>query len=431
MKSNKALRLFAILLAAVMLLTTLVGCVPGGADASGADVNESGYLNPDVPEFMVGGDVSTLLALDNSGVKFYDFDGKERDALEIMQDAGVNTIRVRIWNDPYDENGSCYGAGICDVATAVEIGRRAAELGMAVTVDFHYSDYWADPGKQTEPKAWQGMSLEEKAQALYDFTVDALEQFREAGVYVSMVQMGNEITGFFCGERDWNSICTLLEASSRAIHDFDPTIMRAVHFSDPHRHDYPGFAAQLEKHGIEYEIFGSSYYAFWHGTIENLQNQLQSVADQYGKKVMVMETAWAFTYDEGDATPNVVYEGREWLDVSAYPISVEGQKQALIDVIEGAAQLGDICLGVLYWEPAWVPVRNLSGLSGEEYDQAYARCEEAWLTNGAGWANQCAADYDLSVGDTYGGSQWECLALFDFDGHALDSLNAFNEAVTE
>ena len=104
---------------------------------------------------------------------------------------------------------------------------------------------------------------------------------------------------------------------------------------------------------------------------------------------------------------------------------------ALPEQIALDAQLGDICLGVLYWEPAWIPVRSLSGLSGAEYDQAYAQCQEAWLTNGAGWANQCSADYDLSVGDTYGGSQWECLALFDFDGHALDSLNAFNEAVTD
>lgn len=427
MKTNRLFRLFAILLAAAMMLV-VTGCAVETGIVSGADTEQTGYLNPDVPEFMVGGDVSTLLALDNSGVKFYDFDGTERDALEIMRDAGVNTIRVRIWNDPYDENGNCYGAGICDVATGVEIGRRAAELGMAVAVDFHYSDYWADPGKQTAPKAWQGMTLEEKAQAIYDFTIDALGQFRDAGVYVSMVQMGNETTGFFCGEKNWDNICVLLSASSRAIHDFDPTIRRAVHFSDPHRHDYTDFAAKLEKGGVEYEIFGSSYYAFWHGTIENLQNQLRAVNEQFGKQVMVMETAWAFTYDEADATTNVVYEGREWLDVSKYPISVEGQKQALIDVLEGAAQLGDICQGVLYWEPAWVPVRDLTGLEGAEYDEAYAACQQAWLTYGAGWANQCAADYDLSVGDTYGGSQWECLALFDFGGNALDSLNAFNEA---
>lgn len=138
---------------------------------------------PDVPEesgifvqpiedisddFIRGMDASAVLAVENSGAKYYGFGGEEQDVFKTLAEAGVNYIRLRVWNDPYDENGNGYGGGNNDVATAIELGKRATQYGMKVCIDFHYSDFWADPTKQYVPKAWKGMNLEQKSDALYD-----------------------------------------------------------------------------------------------------------------------------------------------------------------------------------------------------------------------------------------------------------------------
>ena len=147
---------------------------------------------PDLSDsFIRGMDVSSILAEEKSGVKYYNADGIEQDVFTTMAEAGVNYARIRVWNDPYDENGNGYGGGNNDLATAIALGKRATENGMKVCIDFHYSDFWADPAKQMCPKAWVGMSLEEKSNALYEYTKDSLTQLLDNGVDVCMVQVGN------------------------------------------------------------------------------------------------------------------------------------------------------------------------------------------------------------------------------------------------
>ena len=116
-------------------------------------------------DFILGMDISSLLAEEASGVKYYGFDGKETDLLELLASVGVNTVRVRVWNDPFDKDGKGYGGGNCTVDTALEIGQRAVKYGIGLLVDFHYSDFWADPGKQMAPKAWKDIDVEAKAEA--------------------------------------------------------------------------------------------------------------------------------------------------------------------------------------------------------------------------------------------------------------------------
>ena len=124
-------------------------------------------------DFIFGMDASCVPALEASGVRYFDHDGVERDVFHILRDNGINYIRIRIWNDPFDENGNGYGGGNCDIENAVAIGRRAAAVGMKLLVNFHYSDFWADPSKQMVPKAWQGMSVVERADAVYSYTKEA------------------------------------------------------------------------------------------------------------------------------------------------------------------------------------------------------------------------------------------------------------------
>ena len=137
-------------------------------------------------DFIFGMDASCVIALEESGVKYYNFDGEEEDVFKILADNGVNYIRVRIWNDPYDKDGNGYGGGNCDIDKAVLIGQRATKYGMKLLVNFHYSDFWADPGKQMVPKAWQGMEIEEKTEAVYQYTKECLQKLKDAGVDVGM-----------------------------------------------------------------------------------------------------------------------------------------------------------------------------------------------------------------------------------------------------
>ena len=116
-------------------------------------------------DFIRGMDASEVLSLENSGVKYYDYDGNEQDIFKTLADSGVNYIRLRVWNDPYDKDGNGYGGGNCDLNTAVELGKRATQYGMKVNIDFHYSDFWADPKRQNCPKAWEGMDLTQKKEA--------------------------------------------------------------------------------------------------------------------------------------------------------------------------------------------------------------------------------------------------------------------------
>ena len=157
---------------------------------------DAGIYIEAIPElsdnFIRGMDVSSILAEEKSGVKYCNAVGEEQDVFQTMAEAGINYARIRVWNDPFDKDGNGYGGGNNDVATAIALGKRATEQGMKVCIDFHYSDFWADPKKQMVPKAWEGMTMEEKSAALYDFTKDSLTQMLYACVYVCFFQVGNE-----------------------------------------------------------------------------------------------------------------------------------------------------------------------------------------------------------------------------------------------
>ena len=184
-------------------------------------------------DFIFGMDASCVPALEASGVRYFNNDGVERDVFHILRDNGINYIRIRIWNDPFDENGNGYGGGNCDIENAVAIGRRAAAVGMKLLVNFHYSDFWADPSKQMVPKAWQGMSVAERADAVYSYTKECLIKLMDGGADVGMVQIGNETNDFMCGERDWANITQFMSAGSRAVREVCPDALVVLHFSNP------------------------------------------------------------------------------------------------------------------------------------------------------------------------------------------------------
>lgn len=254
-------------------------------------------------DFIKGIDISSVISLENSGVKFYTEDGTEQDIFKTLSEAGVNYIRVRVWNDPYDKAGNGYGGGNNDVEKAAEIGKRAAENGMKLLVDFHYSDFWADPGKQKAPKAWEGYTVEQKAAAIQEFTTEALTTIKNAGADIGMVQIGNETTAGICGESGWENMAMLFNAGSTAVREFDQDVLVALHFTNPEQTGkYEGISKNLADNNVDYDVFASSYYPYWHGSLSNLTSVLNHVAETYGKKVMVAETSYAYTLDDTDGS---------------------------------------------------------------------------------------------------------------------------------
>ncbi len=400
-------------LGAVLLAVLLLICAAAaGAEDSPLYVKKVENMPED---FILGMDVSSLLAEEASGVRYCDFEGNERDLMEILAACGVNYIRVRVWNDPYDDQGRSYGGGNCDIRTAVAIGQRATRCGMKLLVDFHYSDFWADPGKQMVPKAWKGMEIEEKTGACYQFTRDCLTLLKEAGVDVGMVQVGNETNGLLSGEKIWFNIQYLMQAGARATREVYPEALVAVHFANPEKADsYLTYARKLDYYSVDYDVFATSYYPYWHGTLENLGRVLTEVSETYGKKVMVVETSYAYTGEDSDFFGNTIGDGGAI--VKNYPFTVQGQATCFRDVADTVVNGTPAGIGVVYWEGAWISV------GGSSWEENHA----LWETYGSGWASSYAGSYDpKDAGKYYGGSAVDNQAMFDPTGRPLESLRVF------
>lgn len=370
-------------------------------------------MNVNGGEPIRGVDISSILAVENAGVTFCNEYGRKQDIFRTLSEHGVNYIRVRVWNEPYDSRGNSYGGGNCDLYTAAEIGRRAAKYGMKLLVDIQYSDFWADPEKQTRPKYWIQHDHETLKGEIYKYTAWVLETISEAGGNIGMVQVGNETNCFFCGETDMYKICDLFASGDQAIRDFDRSVLIAHHFANPSTGSYAWYAQVMDECNLDYDVFATSYYPYWHGTTENLTTVLKEIADTYNKYVMVAETAYPYTSEDGDTFGNAVSEDSDSA-VFRYDISVEGQAQCLTDVFQAVANVGEKGIGVFYWEPAWLGV---NGISWEEQSSL-------WKKYGSGWATDYAAEYDASVTGA-GGSSYDNQALFDFEGNSLKSLQVF------
>ena len=395
------------LLIVTLLILALIPLLPL---AAGAEESSPLYVKKveNLPEdFIFGMDVSSILAEEASGVKYYDFEDNETDLFRLLADNGINCIRVRIWNNPFDDEGRGFGGGNCDIGTAVEIGKRAAACGMKLLVDFHYSDFWADPGKQMVPRAWKGMSIEEKTQAVYEYTLDCLTQLKNAGADVCMVQPGNETNGALCGEKTWMNIAYLMDAGARAAREIYPDALVALHFANPENTDsYRTYAKKMdyyEKNGlIHYDVFATSYYPYWHGTLDNLSGILTEIAETYGKKVMVMETSYAYTEEDTDFSANTIGGGGGV--VRDYPFTPQGQANCIRNITDTIVNRTPAGIGVCYWEGAWITVGT----------ESWEKIHEKWEQFGSGWASKW-----------YGGSAVDNQAFFDAAGHPLESLKVF------
>lgn len=403
-------------------------------------------------DFIRGVDISSVVSEYESGVKYYDFDGNElalisengeKTFFDFLKESGVNWVRVRVWNNPYDADGNSYGGGANDLDKAVVIGKAATEAGLKVLVDFHYSDFWADPNMQGAPKAWENMTLDEKTEALSKFTTESMETLLSSGVDVGMVQVGNETNNGLAGEKpeynssdlDLTKMGQLFNAGSKAVREkaeeYNKEILVAIHYTNVQDTGYfDGVAQALADADVDYDVFATSYYPFWHGTTDNLTSVMKELAAKYDKKVMVAETSYAYTMQDGDGHENNVRDGATGLEYN-YSVNVQGQANAVADVIKAVKNIGDAGIGMFYWEPAWIPVHYAYDADGTLNEDVLKQNQALWEQYGSGWASSYSHEYDPdNAGLYYGGSSWDNQAMFDVTGHPLESINVYKYVFT-
>ena len=363
---------------------------------------------------ILGIDVSTYPEELEHGAKFFD-NGAEIDPLEAFSANGVDWMRIRIWNDPFGPNGEPYLGGSCGLENYIRLGRLAKGKGYHLLMDLHYSDFWADPGKQMIPKAWADYGADALAEAVYKFTRHCLEEAVKAGVAPEMVQVGNEITNGMLwpvgrledaqGNRgNYETFCRLVLAGCRACREVLPEAKIALHLERSNDNAvYQEFFTEMERAGVDYDVIGASYYPYWHGTPEEL---FENLADcrRFGKEIMILELGYGFTteaYRLGEDKQRLVIDAqRAYVPgfTEYYPLTPEGQEAFVRDFLKRAEEEG--VEGIFYWEPLWLPGEGICWASEE--GQRYI-CEEGKSTANE-WANQC---------------------LFDYDGNKLPAFDAF------
>ncbi len=372
---------------------------------------DTSVLATDYEDFIRGVDVSMLSMLEDLGGQYY-VDGVEGDALEILHDNGANYVRLKLWVDPYDEDGNSYGGGTNDFETTLALAKRADALGMGILINFHLSDWWTDPSKQIKPKAWSSLSYSTLKTTLYNYMKDTLNDFEEEGIIPDMVQVGNEIpTGILHndgkvggGNEDFTNLVELLESAIAGVRDSEASNTRIILHLD-HGGDnslytwWFGNVLALEP-DLDFDIIGLSYYPMWHGTMDELQYNLSDVSKRYDKDVLIVETAYAYTLQDGDGAGNVFVSGDE--DIAGYPATPQGQFDFMNDLESIILNVPNSRgLGYFYWEPSWLPVE------------------------GAVWGTDAGVEY---ANDTVTPTNtWDNLTLFDFDGNALESIVLLNQ----
>jgi len=346
-----------------------------------------------------------LNELERRGAKYFD-NGIQKDIFKVFKDYGVNAIRLRIWYNPYDESFEPYGGGTNDFQTTVELAKRAVENNMLFLLNIHYSDFWTDPSKQIKPKAWQNLSGEELEKAVYSYTYDLLSKFKNLGLCPEVVQVGNELTnGLLWPDGklpDYTGMIRLLKQGISAVRDINKDIKIILHLDSGCSNSiYREWFDNITKENVDFDIIGLSFYPYWHGTLDELDHNMNDISERYAKDVMVVETAYGFTTDNGGE--NMIFS-EELAEKVPFDASEEGQGKFLAELMNRIKNVkNDRGKGFFYWEPEWLPVEGIT------------------------WATEIGRKY---IGDdSSGGNTWSNQALFDFNGNALTSLKVIKKFI--
>jgi arabinogalactan endo-1,4-beta-galactosidase len=336
------------------------------------------------PLSIRGADVSSLQHSEDLGAKYYDEKGVLGDPLQILQDHGVNYIRLRVWVNPAN--------GYNKKNNVLRFAQKVKAKGLKLLIDLHFSDTWADPEHQAKPAAWAGHDFDQLQGDVYDHTLDVCNSLKAAGLTPDMLQIGNEINpGMLLPDgstRNWNNLSSLLKKGYNAVKACSPSIQVMLHIANAG--DQAGACEwfdQAASHGVPWDVTGLSYYSYWHGTMQAMTDTVKEMKSRYGKPVVIVETAYPFTILENDQEKNAINSLSQL--PPDQPVTAAGQASNLRAVIQGARQGGAI--GFFYWEPTWTAVK------------------------GNGW----------DPTNPNSGCQWENQALFDYTSKALPAMHEF------
>jgi arabinogalactan endo-1,4-beta-galactosidase len=332
---------------------------------------------------ILGADISSLHKSEDMGGVYKYSDGSEADALQILKDNGLNYARLRVWVDPAD--------GYHGKAELLEMAVRLKDLGIKLLVDFHYSDNWADPGKQNKPAAWKDYDFDQLQKAVYEHTFDICKSLVDQGTPPDMIQVGNEINaGMLWPDGDYNhfdNLADLLKEGYRAVKDCSSSTLVMLHIAEGGDNDLARWwFDNITRREVPFDVIGISYYPYWHGSLAALQNNLNDISSRYDKDVIVVETAYAFTDQEDDNLSNIANTD---LAIPGYPYTLEGQRTMVRDIMSIVRAVPNgRGLGIFYWDATWTAVP------------------------GNGWDST----------DPASGNAWENQALFDYDDRALPAM---------
>ncbi len=314
------------------------------------------------PRFLTGGDISMMLQLEKAGAVYKDRQG-QKELIALMTDAGCNCYRVRLFVNPTGRGGV-----IQDVPYVIAMAKRIKAADGIFILDFHYSDTWADPSRQTKPAAWKDLPFEELVKTVETYTQDVIAAFKAQNVPPDIVQIGNEIQPGFLwpdgkldgSEESWRRFTELLKAAIRGLRSASTPqddIQIMIHIACGGDFDKTErFFSNLEKYGVAYDLIGQSYYPWWHGTMAELENTLTRTAKKFNKDIVVVETA----YPNRNVEP---FEDRaDRKDAMIWDTSPEGQSAFLKALIETVRKTPDNRgRGVLWWYPESIPTRQPGG----------------------------------------------------------------------
>lgn len=306
-------------------------------------------------DYAIGADLSFLKQAEERGTVFKD-NNEVRPGLEIFKDHGYNWIRLRLFHTPTRLPNN--------LEYTIALAQDAKKLGYKFLLNYHYSDTWADPGKQYIPQAWEGKSHEELVEAVFEYTRDTIIAFREAGVMPDMVQPGNEIiNGMLWPDGrlpgNWNNFAELLEAGINGVEagrGDAPRPLIMVHIDrggDKLR--TKAFFDKWNSYGIEYDIIGQSYYPWWHGSLLDLRENMIFMANEYDKDIILVEVAYNWRPSE--------YRNK----LAPFPETPEGQRQFLDEVNRIVLNTpNNRGKGIFWWEPAVTGGLRSRGMFGDD-----------------------------------------------------------------
>jgi arabinogalactan endo-1,4-beta-galactosidase len=308
-------------------------------------------------DYAVGADLSFLKQAEDRGIQFKE-DNQPKPGLEIFKNHGYNWIRLRLFHTPTQLPNN--------LEYTIALAKSAKQLGFHFLLDYHYSDTWADPGKQFIPKAWEGMSHAQMVDALFAYTRDTTAAFREAGVLPEMVQIGNEITnGMLWPDAklpaNWDNFADFLKAGIAGVEAGKGNLPRPrimIHIDKGgDRIKTKAFFDKLNTYHVEYDVIGQSYYPWWQGSLNDLRENMIATAEEYGKDIMVVEAAYNWTPGNYRTKP------------APFPETPEGQKQFLDEVNRVVqATPGGRGAGVFWWEPAVAGGTGARGFFDHDYN---------------------------------------------------------------